>query len=631
MGAKRLVGRNKSLKTSLHWFLLTLLVATAPASAQDFLRVEQEAGLGHVTNNHGVSVADYDQDGDLDLFLVGYDAFDPADGTTWNRLLSNNGNGTFEDVTLQAGFENQFINTSIPASRGEKMGASWGDYDNDGYPDLFLTNSREDQLYHNEGDGTFVDVTEQAGVASCSECYSGSGLWWDHDRDGDLDLYVSQLKGENVMYQNSGDGTFIDVTEILGVAGFGITWTTLPLDLNKDGLLDLYLANDAQENQLFENQFGFGYDERSIQWQLNDDGAGMGMAIGDYNNDGLFDIYVTNIFNHHPNPLFTYNGEVRTYNDLADEMGVADSGWGWGAKFFDCDHDGDEDLYVVNGVEPDQVLFGDVQEDEDNFFYKNLFMEGTESFVNWSVESKTNELANARGLEVFDYDDDGDLDMVVGNTVETPFLFRNELIKDGQTPPDKNWIKIWLEGTVSNRDAIGTEVKITIDNKSYYRWYQGAGFFSQSLTPVHFGVADAQVIDEIEIRWPMGDVETISDVAVNQTLRLKEGENSRITGLEDELQGTSFTVNNYPNPYSSSTTFHFELAKSGDLDLRIFSVTGKDLFHATRANLEPGSAEIIWAGTDKNAISLPAGLYLYTVKFRSHSFNGKLLKLHAGK
>ena len=610
------------MKTSLISFLLTILASTIPALAQDFMRVEQEAGLGHVTNNHGVSVADYDQDGDLDLFLVGYDAFDPSDGTTWNRLLSNNGNGTFEDVTLEAGFSVQFINTGIRAERGEKMGAAWGDYDNDGYPDLFLTNSREDQLYHNEGDGTFIDVTEQAGVSGCFECYSGSGLWWDHDRDGDLDLYVSILNGENIMYENAGDGTFIDVTDLLGLAGWGITWTSVPLDLDKNGFLDLYAVNDAQENQLFENRFG-AYNENAVPYKLNDEGAGMGVAIGDYNNDGLFDIYVTNIFNHHPNPLFTYIGNPKRFDDFAAEMGVADTGWGWGTKFFDCDHDGDEDLYAVNGVEPDQVLFGDVQEDVNNFFFKNLFMEGMEGFVDWSVESKTDELANARGLEVFDYDNDGDLDMVVANTKETPYLFRNELIKDGQNQADKNWIKIWLEGTVSNRDAIATEVRITIDGNSYYRWYTGAGFFSQSLAPVHFGLASAEQIDEIQVTWPLGLVETFHDVQVNQTIRVREGDNNITTGVEDEIADRSFKAYNFPNPFYNSTTIHLDLPKPGDLELSILSVLGKKLYQIEKAHYGEGTFEFNW----DEAGNANAGIYYCILNYNGFTFSNKMLKI----
>jgi len=173
--------------------LLLAILGVQNIGAQDFTRVEDEAQLGHASHNNGVAVADYDRDGDLDIFLVGIRSFIYSEDTTWNRLFKNNGDGTFEDVTIIAGFDNQYVNDDLMAIWGEKWGAAWGDYDNDGYPDIFLTHSGEDQLYHNEGDGTFVDVTKEAGVEGCHTCYSSSGLWWDHDRDGDLDLYVSVL------------------------------------------------------------------------------------------------------------------------------------------------------------------------------------------------------------------------------------------------------------------------------------------------------------------------------------------------------------------------------------------------------------------------------------------------------
>ncbi len=607
--------------------LLFTFIFFTTASAQDFIRVEESAQIDHVQSANGVAVADYDQDGDLDIFFVGFESFDPNDETTWNRLLSNNGDATFEDVTIAAGFDIQYVNTGVAAVRGEKMGAAWGDYDNDGFPDLFLTNSREDQLYHNEGDGTFVDVTDQAGVASCNECYSSSALWWDPDKDGDLDLYVSQLKGVNFMYENLGDGTFEDVTERTRLGGFGITWTSVPIDVGKDGFLDLFNANDGTENEFFENrQIDNTFNEASLAYRLNDEGAGMGVTVGDYNNDGLFDIYVTNIFNHHPNPLHTDLGN-RRFQDDAVEMGIANTGWGWGTKFFDCDHDGDEDLYAVNGVEEKGgVLEGVVQEDEPNFFYKNLQMEGTSGFQNWSVESQTDAIAKARGLEVFDYDDDGDLDMAVGNSVETVSLYRNEIIKDSQ-PENANWIKIWLEGTDSNRDAIGTEVKVTIDGKSYYRWYHGAGYLSQSLTPVHFGLGSFQVINEIQVTWPLGLIETLYDVPANQTLSLKEGENSRITGVEDEIVNPSIQVYNYPNPFQNTTTIHFKLAKPGNLDLTIYSITSKELYQISRQVHQAGTIAIKWSGIGIDGDSLAPGLYFYRADFEDDRVQGKLLKV----
>ena len=245
--------------------------------AQAFKDIAADVGLDIVTKNNGVAVADYDNDGDLDLFFTGFYSFDANDETTWNRLMRNNGDGTFEDVTMEAGFTNQYINMDVTASLGEKMGASWGDYDNDGYADIFLTNSRLDQLYHNNGDGTFTDVTEEAGVEGCSICYSGGGMWFDHDRDGDLDLYMSNLKGPNYMYENLGDGTFTNIAPRFRTTGSGgVTWTSVALDVGKDGFLDIYNANDTQINEFFENRSGLSYNETSRAYRIADEGAGMG-------------------------------------------------------------------------------------------------------------------------------------------------------------------------------------------------------------------------------------------------------------------------------------------------------------------------------------------------------------------
>ena len=264
-----MIMKNLCLLSLLPFVSLTLY-------GQSFTRVEMDAGLGVVKNNNAVSVVDYDQDGHPDLYFTGIKSFDATDEGTWNRLMRNRGDGTFEDVTIIAGLGNQFVNTAVTASLGEKLGASWGDYDNDGFPDLFLANSRLDQLYHNEGDGTFKEVTAEAGIEGCFECYSSSGLWFDHNRDGYLDLYISILNGANFLYLNNTDGTFRDITAREGVGGNGVTWTTIAIDVGKDGYLDLYCANDTQINEFFENRSGQHYNEVARAYRVADEGAGMG-------------------------------------------------------------------------------------------------------------------------------------------------------------------------------------------------------------------------------------------------------------------------------------------------------------------------------------------------------------------
>ncbi|MEI6411055.1 MAG: VCBS repeat-containing protein, partial [Bacteroidota bacterium] len=267
------------MKAQFTLCLLFSLVSMHGVFGQDFSHIETFAHLDSIRNTNGVAVADYDGDGDLDLFFTGIQNFNPNNKNTWNHLMRNRGDGTFEDVTVAAGFGIQYVNEGLKAERGEKMGASWGDYDNDGFPDLFLANSRENQLYHNEGDGTFKDVTAKAGVAGCNVCYSATGLWWDHDRDGDLDLYVSNLNTTNVMYENKGDGTFEDVTKLLGIGGGStITWSSVAIDAGKDGFLDLLNVNDTQAKEFFENRSGVKYNEAALAYRLDNKGAGMGVA-----------------------------------------------------------------------------------------------------------------------------------------------------------------------------------------------------------------------------------------------------------------------------------------------------------------------------------------------------------------
>ncbi len=609
--------------------IILIFIATIPFNysiAQDFQRVENLAKIDHIQNNSGVAVADYDQDGDLDIFLVGIASFDPLDETTWNRLLRNNDDGTFEDVTLAVGFDAQFINVGLPARLGEKFGAAWGDCNNDGYPDLFLTNSRFDQLYYNERGGTFFDVTALAGVAGCFDCISTSALWWDHDRDGDLDLYVSVFAAANRMYENIGDFSFEDITDDVLLGDEGAAWASVPIDVDGDGWLDLYVVNDFfDENQLYRNLEGQRFVNATSSFGLGDGGDGMGVAIGDYNNDSFFDIYVTNIFSRHANPLFT-NLSNRGFTDKAVEMGVDNSGWGWGTHFLDYDHDGDEDLFAVNGVGKVGVIFDGPKDDVNNFFFRNTLDEGIEGFLDWSHETGTADTVKSRGLEVFDYDGDGDLDLLVANVEDRPYLYRNDIIAENQ-PESANWIKIWLEGTASNRDAIGTKVKLTLDGQSFYRWHHGAGFLAQSLKPVHFGLASAQIIDEIQVTWPLGQVQTFQNIAANRTIRITEGETT--TAVEDVFaEEVAFLVTSlYPNPFVNSVNIGFDLNKAGLLELKIFSMTGREVYRQRLTVHSAGFQEIIWHARDMGGNFLPSGVYFYTADFGGHRIIAKMVKL----
>lgn len=588
--------------------------------AQTFTRVETAANLAQIANTNGVAVADYDQDGDLDIFFTGYKNFLINDTNTWNHLMRNNGDGTFADVTVEAGFGIQYINDGLYAARGEKMGAAWGDYDNDGYPDIFLANSRLDQLYHNNGDGTFTDVTAQAGVEGCNVCYSSSGLWWDHDRDGDLDLYVSVLNNENIMYQNNGDGTFTNITELSGLKGAdnAITWSAVAVDAGKDNILDLYCLNDTQANEFFENRSGQKYNESALAYRLADEGASMGTAIGDCNNDGRFDIYVTNIYNHLPNPLFIDKGN-RRYENKAKEYGVDNTGWGWGTTFLDYDHDGDEDLAAVNG--PIDELFGEVQPDIDNVLFKNMLLEEDMHFNNISVETGFLGKAKSKGLEAFDYDQDGDLDIVVANMEEGAYFFEN----DAADNAIGTWLQIKLEGTFSNRDAFGTTVKIRMGDRWLHRYHHGAAIFGGSIKPVHFGVGDATMIDEIRFTWLTGITEAIYNVPVNQTISFVEGTGTVVEEAVDTIPTYTTIVEKHfakPNPFTTETMLHFELPSAGVMYIKVFSSIGKLIYETTAELAEPGELDVPFGSQD-----LAKGMYFYSAKFNDKNLTGSMIKL----
>ncbi|MEI6412185.1 MAG: ASPIC/UnbV domain-containing protein, partial [Bacteroidota bacterium] len=363
--------------------------------------------------------------------------------------------------------------------------------------------------------------------------------------------------------------------------------------------------------------------EAALAYRLDNKGAGMGVAIGDCNNDGLFDIYITNIFTHLPNPLFVDQGN-RRYKDVASAWGVNNTGWGWGTQFLDFDHDGDEDLAAVNG--PIDKVSQVPQPDIANFFFKNLFKQGESRFDDWSKQSGTDGLAKGKGLEAFDYDGDGDLDMVVANMLENAYFFRNETIHNNEQPADKNWLQIKLEGVVSNRNAFGTTVKIRIGNEWMYRYNHGGAIFGQSIKPVHFGVGSATMIDEIRFTWLTGVTEAIYNVPVNQILSFKEGSGRVVVEENNPQNGGSTLVEKHfaqPNPFARTTTLNFQIAKPGTVDLRIFNAMGQEIYHDSQILEEAGTLSFDWDGSGQNP-----GVYLYTATFGDKQMTGKMVMVN---
>lgn len=586
---------------------LILAVAAQVADSQSFELILDFDEICVLQDVNGVSVADYDVDGDLDIFVVSIHQYEQGNPQTWSRLLRNDRVAGFADVTDEALLrsKSEFLRNGW---MGDRMSASWGDFDNDGFSDLFLANNGYDELWRNLGNGQFENVTELAGIRGCANCYSSNGLWWDYDLDGDLDLYVSDWLKVNRQYRNEGNGTFIDVTEDTGLGDTSKTWASIPIDVNQDTLPDLYVVNDFGDNFLFLNQQG-KFQEATARYGLADDGDGMGVDICDFNNDGHFDIYVTNIYRHRPNPLFV-GKPSGVFSEQAEVFGIENTGWGWGARFFDADHDLDEDLYVVNGM---SLSAG---RGDKNIFFKN----SDGMFLDLSENLGVDNVNEARGLEVFDFDLDGDIDMLAANRGEHPSFYKNTLIE--KNLPHTNWIQIWLKGTTSNKNAFGSVVKISCQGDKYVRHYSGANLFGQSIKPIHFGLAHHSMIDEIEVIWPNGTREFFTSIDANQRIEIIEGTGSDqpsfTTGIHD-VENNQLHV--FPNPFDDKLQIQLNSTEGGDMEFHLYDMIGRKTFQ-TRRKL-PGSETVT---IDLHDSKMSPGLYFYSLGFSSGTKTGILIK-----
>jgi enediyne biosynthesis protein E4 len=511
------------------------------------------------TTGCGLAFYDYDNDGWLDVFLVnGWRLEGFAHGQEPHcRLFKNNRDGTFTDVTKGSGLE---IHT------GWGQACCVGDYDNDGYDDLFVTYFGQNRLYHNNGNGTFTDATERAGlIQSGPKTRWNTGCTWvDYDRDGHLDLFVANyvdfdLKtaplpedgpctykgilvacgppglpgGRNILYHSNGDGTFTDVSQKAGmwnaVGTYGLS--VAASDLDNDGWPDIYVANDSAPATLYLNQKDGTFKDVAIEAGAAVSAeakpqAGMGVSIGDYNRDGNLDVVKTN-FAGDTDSLYTNLGdgvfEDRTY---PSGLGVNTRLLGWGVGFFDMDNDGWLDILMSNGhVYPEvDKSKADLKYAEHKYLYRNLrngrFEEVTDQGGPGIVEN-----APARGCAFGDYDNDGDLDIAVNCVNAIPQLLRCD------STLNRNWIKIKLVGVKSNRTGIGSRVLVTTKTvrsaeKPLVQMDElrsGGSYFSQNDMRMHFGLEQATKVDMVEIRWLSGQVDQLKDLEVNRLYVVQEG------------------------------------------------------------------------------------------------------------
>ena len=497
--------------------------------SQQFRDVTTISDLDGFFANNGVAVADYDQDGDLDIFIVR--ANSDSSETSWSRLLENTNNGNYIDVTENSGIGQNFFHeidlinydengdySFDTIEHGDRLSASWGDFNNDGFPDLFLGNAVQSQLYKNNGNGTFTNVTSIAGLETyCDTCYIAGALWLDYDLDGYLDLFLSDYNSEspNKLYKNLGDETFenIDISENITNAN---SFSAIPIYANDDSYPDIYIANDFDQfNQLLINQNGSGFIDMANEFGVQDPYDGMGLATCDFNNDLKIDFFVSNI---KENSLYVngmFDSETQ-YTNYSEEANIYDTDWAWGAVFSDFNHDGLEDFYVANGFfnsENDRFMLNQGEG------LNNTFIAGTFS-GNPPIMSKS------RSVVSFDYDNDGDLDLIVTDFFNNIKLWENTSVDAYYSEEIMgSWVKFYLQGTMSNRDAIGSLIQVNFsDGSSQIRQYSGSGYQSQSLAGVHFGAAENLSISSINIKWPNGLEESYNDLNTNSTYKIIEGQ-----------------------------------------------------------------------------------------------------------
>ena len=540
--------------------------AATAESAVQFVNVAREAGLTMPNvwggtdrkryiieaKGSGIAFFDYDQDGWLDIYLTNGMRF----GEKWapgqeptSHLYKNNRDGTFTDVTGKSGL----------ARTGWQTGVCVGDYDNDGWDDLFCCFWGHNVLFHNNGDGTFTDVTRKAGVYDERVRWGSGCTFLDYDRDGHLDLFVCnyiqldpkttgspgelascQWKGipvmcgprgltgdTSVLYRNNGDGTFTDVSQKAGILKPGPRYsiTAVSTDFDNDGWPDIYVAVDSEPSILFRNNHDGTFTDVAVMagCAYSENGheqAGMGVGVADYDCDGWFDIFKTNFADDTCN-LYHNNGDG-TFSDVtfASGIGINNQYVAWGCGFVDYDNDGWADIIQVNGHVYPEIAGHAIGQMFKNprLVYRNL---GNGQFkdVSSSMGSGINERYSSRGAAFGDFDNDGDIDVLVLNMNDVPSLLRN----DGGNK--QNWIKIKLVGTKCNRTAIGARVRVVTGNHSQIDEVRsGSSVMSQSDLRLHFGVGKVQTIDLLEVKWPTTQkIERFSQVKANQILTIREG------------------------------------------------------------------------------------------------------------
>jgi hypothetical protein len=614
--------------------ILTILVCQGMLSAQPFTLANSIAGVDHYFGNTdlmggGSTFFDYNNDGHLDIYMAG--------GTNQDALWENQGDGTFIDVSTAAG---------LSSTTGfHSFGAIAGDLENDGDRDLFIFTQKgfNNYLYINNGDGTFTDITAAAGF-SADVSWSTSASFGDYNLDGYLDLYVGNYVetsaflydslgmaygfahdcSPNWLYLNNGDMTFTEISSIVGGDDDGCVLATAWSDYDRDGDPDMLIANDFGEwvvpNVLYKNRYPADFFVRHTdRWSGM---YGMGIAVGDFDHDLDLDYYMTNIAR---NRLYLNNG-TGNFNEGTAAAGIEDIyidttyTVGWGAVFADLDLDGWQDLLVSNGHIPALEFIANDVNNNNRVFHNN----GDGTFTDIAPTYGVDNTGFARGLACGDYDDDGDVDFIFNNIEsfytsgsDPVLLYRNDQVSGN------HYLKVQCQGVANNRDGIGAQLEIEVGGDSWLTEIGGgSSHASQNANVAHFGLGSNLMVDAIRVYWPGGGMQEVTGIAADQTILIVEDTTAMRTA--EQLPGLQL----FPNPVVNDAQVKFDLTQDSDITVRIFDATGRSVALVYQGNLPAGEHRLRWDGADAGGDRLPMGQYILELVRNGESESIPILVAH---
>ncbi|MEL7120529.1 MAG: FG-GAP-like repeat-containing protein [Bacteroidota bacterium] len=555
-----------------HWLAgLSLFCLTQVSSAQNiFTEVSTQVGINAIGANIGVAFGDYNNDGLEDLYIA------TREGD--NKLYKNIDGTRFEEVGRRSGV----------GYKGSSRVCVWLDINNDGFLDLYVGNFGEkDILYFNNGDGTFRNISDFAGIFGAERVFSVSAV--DINQDSWVDIYVANFKEENKFYINNGNNTFSEEAEKRGAISKLNAMGTLFFDFDNDNDNDLYLVHDGQPNILYENIGGGNFKDVSSSSKTNDDGFGMGVDVADVNRDGLLDLYVTNLFE---NVLYINQGDG-IFKDVSTESAVDDYGMGWGTTFLDYDNDGWVDIYVAN-----DSYFSDFP----NILYKNR---GGLNFEPVAFTEKVSSMKAGYGSASADFNNDGQIDLALANAGKQD---RFELFQNNGY--NNNWVKFQLQGVESNKFAIGARIELIDENDVLHtdEINIGSGYASQNSYRLLFGLGQASLIKSLKIRWPSGKRQSFENIDINQFYKIVEGQAPQAVNLttsNNDILVKRFQLNLFPNPASKELNLTFEVEKKIAVAVNVMDQNGKILHQMAPHNAAVGTNQITINGLS----SWPNGMY----------------------